>query len=155
MQNEAPQLTDMTEDLNRATSASHASHHPNGGTAMTRFRNALAGLLLSLLATGASAETVAMQGHKLQISAVDQPNVAWITQDDVKTVERTTNVQHGRPALYVTLKPDAAQRMLALTSANIGKQIRFTWDGTVVADGLVIKTGFGSPFELPAPASKP
>jgi preprotein translocase subunit SecD len=117
---------------------------------MTPFKNALACLLLSLVAVGASAESVNLQSHQLRLSAVDQPDVSWITQADVKTAERTTDARDGHPVLHVTLKPEATQRMLALTSANIGKKVRFTWDGTVVGE-LWIASGFGSPFELPAP----
>ena len=117
---------------------------------MTPFKNALACLLLSLAAVGASAESGNLQGHQLRLSAVDQPDVSWITQEDVKTAERTTSASQGQPVLRVTLKPEAAQRMQALTSANIGKKVRFTWDGTVVSE-LTVRTGFGSPFELPAP----
>lgn len=121
---------------------------------MKPFRNALACLVVSLAAVGASAESVNLQGHQLRLSAVDQPDVSWITQADVKTAERTTDARYGEPVLHLTLKPEATKRMLALTSANIGKKVRFTWDGAVVSD-LVIRTGFGSPFELPAPPSKP
>ena len=117
---------------------------------MTPFKNALACLLLSLVATGASAEGNTLQGHQLRLSAVDQPNVSWITQEDVKTAERVTSASNGKPALRLSLKPDAAQRMHALTSSNIGKKVRFTWDGTVVSE-LTVASGFGSPFELPAP----
>lgn len=117
---------------------------------MTPFKNALACLLLSLSAAGASAESGSLQGHQLRLSAVGQPDVSWITQEDVKTAERTTSASGGQPVLRLTLKPEATQRMLALTSANIGKKVRFTWDGTMVSE-LTVASGFGSPFELPAP----
>ena len=115
---------------------------------MTRFRNVLTCLLVSLAAVAASAESGTLQGHKLRLSAVEQPDVIWITQDDVKTAERI--VSQGKPVLRLTLNADASQRMKALTSANIGKKVRFTWDGTVIAEPTVA-SGFGSPFELPAP----
>ena len=117
---------------------------------MTPFRNALAGLLLSLAAASASAEGNVMQGHQLRLSPVDQPDVAWVTQDDVKSAERITSSSNGQPSLRLNLKPDAAQRMKAFTSANVGKKVRFTWDGVIVRD-LTIASGFATPFELPAP----
>jgi preprotein translocase subunit SecD len=117
---------------------------------MTRFKNVLACMLLSVAAVGASAETGNLQGHQLRLSAVDQPDVNWITQEDVKTAERTTSASRGQPVLRLTLTPEATQRMLALTSANIGKKVRFTWDGSVVSE-LTVASGFGSPFELPVP----
>ena len=115
---------------------------------MTRIKNALACLVFSLVAAGALAESGTLQDHRMRLSAVEKPDVAWITQDDVQTAERV--VSQGKPVLRVTLKPDATQRMQALTSANIGKKVRFTWDDTVIAEPTVA-SGFGSPFELPAP----
>ena len=117
---------------------------------MTPFKNALACLVLSLVATSASAEGNTLQGHQLRLSAVDQPDVNWITQEDVRTAERVNSRSNGQPVLRLNLKTDAAQRMKALTSSNIGKKVRFTWDGTVVSE-LTVASGFGSPFELPAP----
>jgi preprotein translocase subunit SecD len=117
---------------------------------MTPFRNALACLLLSFAAATASAEGNALQGHQLRLSPVDKPDATWITQDDVATAERVDSVSNGHPVLRVHLKPDSAQRMKGYTSANIGKKVRFTWDGTVIHD-LTIASGFGTPFELPAP----
>ena len=117
---------------------------------MTPFKNALACLVLSLVSTSASAEGNTVQGHQLRLSAVDQPDVSWITQEDIRTAERVTSAPNGQPVLRLNLKPDAAQRMKALTSSNIGKKVRFTWDGAVVSE-LTVASGFGSPFELPAP----
>ena len=118
---------------------------------MKPFMNVMASLLLSLAAFGASAEGNPLQGHQLRLSAVDKGDVTVITQDDVKTAQRIDSMSgSGRPVLRLTLTPDATQRMREFTSANIGKKIRFTWDGTVVAEPTVMTT-FGSPFELPAP----
>ena len=117
---------------------------------MTPFKNVLACLLLSLAAVGASAESGTLQGHQFRLSAVDQPEVSWITQEDVKTAERKNSASNGQPVLRLTLKPEAAQRMQTLTSANIGKKVRVTWDGPVISEMTVV-SGFGSPFELPAP----
>ena len=114
---------------------------------MTSIKKALAILFLSLMA--ACAPGVSLQGHHLRLFAIDQPDVSWITQDDVRSAERT-NAAGGQPTLRLYLRPDAAQRMLALTSANIGKTVRFTWDGNVVSE-LKVMSAFGSTFELPAP----
>lgn len=110
-------------------------------------RKALAVLLVSLAA--ACATEAPLQGHQLRLAAADQPDVAWITQDDVKSAERTQGAG-GQPTLRVYLKPDAAQRMLALTGANVGKMVRFTWDGKVISE-LKVASAFGATFELPAP----
>jgi len=117
---------------------------------MNPFRNALASLLLSVAAATASAQGDALAGHKLSLSPVGQPDSALITQEDVAKLERVTSSSNGQPALRVHLKPDSAQRMKAYTSVNIGKKLRYTWDGTVIGD-MTIASGFSTPFELLAP----
>ena len=117
---------------------------------MKPFRNVVVSFLLSFAALGASAEGNPLQGHKLRLSAVDHDDVTVITEDDVKTAQRIDSVSTGRPVLRVTLTPEGTQRMRDFTSANIGKKVRFTWDGAVIAEPTVV-SAFGSPFELPAP----
>jgi preprotein translocase subunit SecD len=92
-----------------------------------------------------------MKGHQLRLFAVDQPAVAWITQDDVKSAVIATS-NGDKTVMQVSLKPDAEQRMLALTAANVGKTIRYTWDEKVVTD-MKVMTSFGGTFQLPMPPS--
>ena len=110
-------------------------------------KKALAILFVSLAA--ACSQEAPLQGHQLRLFAADQPDLSWITQSDVKSAERT-NAGSAQPTLRLNLKPDAAERMLALTSANIGKTVRFSWDGKVISE-LKIASAFGPTFELPAP----
>lgn len=104
--------------------------------------------LFVLVATACSQDPP-LRGHQLRLFAVDQPGVSWVTENDVKSAERN-NTGGGQPTLRVHLKPDAAERMLRLTGANIGKTVRFTWDGNVVSE-LKVASAFGATFELPAP----
>jgi preprotein translocase subunit SecD len=114
---------------------------------MTSISKVVVVLLLALAASCTSEGT--LQGHQLRLFAVEQPDVNWITQEDVASAQRT-NASIGQPTLRLHLKPEAESRMMALTSANIGKTVRFTWDGRVVSDMKVVSS-FGRTFELPAP----
>jgi hypothetical protein len=113
---------------------------------MTSLKNVLAILVLSLLASCTS--EVPMQGHALRVFAVDNEGVKWITQDDVQRAEKS-GVRDGQAYIRLHLKPDAAQRLMALTSANIGKLTRFTWGKTV--SQMSVQAAFGQVVELPAP----
>src|SRR5690349_11554723 len=115
---------------------------------MTSIRKAVAVLFVSLVAACSQQEVPI--GHQLRLFAVDQPDVIWVSQNDVRSAIRFTDASSGHPMLQVQLRPDAAQRMLTLTNANVGKKVRFTWDGTAVADLSVVST-FGGNFQLPAP----
>ena len=109
----------------------------------------MAALFVSLVAA-CSQQELPLEGHQLRLFAVDQPDITWVSQDDVKSAVRLKDGPSGRPILQVQLKPEAAQRMSTLTSANMGKKVRFTWDGTTVAD-LDVASAFGANFQLPAP----
>ncbi|HEX6834309.1 MAG TPA: hypothetical protein VF132_12310 [Rudaea sp.] len=104
--------------------------------------------VLALLAACGSSQ-VSIQGHDLRLFAVDDPAVNWITQEDVDRVQRTSD-DSGHALLRLTLKPEAATRMQTFTSANVGKLVRFTWDGKTIAD-MAVREPFGRTFELPAP----
>ena len=106
------------------------------------------GILFVSLAAACSQDPP-LQGHQLRLFATGQPAVSWVTENDVNTAERI-NGASGQPTLRLHLKPDAARRVVALTEANIGKTVRFTWDGQVVSE-LKVASPFGASFELPAP----
>src|SRR4029078_2045820 len=105
--------------------------------------------ILCVWAAAACSQDVPLNGHQMRLFAIDQPGVIWVTENDVKSAERT-NTGSGEPTLRLHLKPEAAQRMLGLTGANIGKKVRFTWDGNVVSE-MKVASAFGPTFELPAP----
>jgi len=114
---------------------------------MKPMRKVLAVLLFGpLTALGSPA---ALQGHDLRVSTTDTQDVSWITQDEVADAERTVDPS-GQAVLRLQLKPEAAQRLRALTGANIGKRLRFTWDGHVVSE-MTIRGTFGEKVDLPAP----
>jgi preprotein translocase subunit SecD len=106
-------------------------------------------VILSVSLLMACSHEAPLQGHQLSVSAVEQPHVSWITEKDVERAE-AGKAARGEPTLRLHLRPDAAQRMLTLTGANIGKKVRFTWDGAVVSE-LEVASAFGPSFELPAP----
>jgi preprotein translocase subunit SecD len=107
----------------------------------------LAVLLIGPLTAWGSTEL--LQGHALRCFAIEKPDINWVTQDDVADVERVMNPS-GHAVLRLHLKPEAAERVRALTAANVGKLVRFTWDGQTVSD-LKIQGTFGERFDLPAP----
>lgn len=110
-------------------------------------RTLLAAVLLS--AVVACGQQVSLQGHALRVFPVDQQDTSWITQDDIHEIEKTVE-SSGQAVLRLHLKPEAAQRLLTLTSANIGATVRFTWDGKVVSD-MRVAAPFGRVVNLPAP----
>jgi hypothetical protein len=117
-------------------------------SAMTSTIRKALGVLLVSLATACSQQPP-LQGHQLRLFAADRPDASWITQDDVKSAQRSEGAG-GQPVLRLHLRPDAASRMLALTNANVGKTVRFAWDGNVVSE-MKVASAFGATFELPAP----
>lgn len=104
--------------------------------------------LFVLVATACSPD-LPLRGHQMRLFAVDQPSVSWVTEYDVTSAERN-NTGGGQPTLRLQFRPDAAERLLGLTGANIGKTVRFTWDGKVISE-LKVASAFGATFELPAP----
>lgn len=113
------------------------------------FRIKMALVSLFVLLAAACSQDQAPQGHHLRLVAADEPGVSWVTEKDVKSAEwKDTAV--GQPVLRLHLKPDAAERMLRLSGSNIGKTVRFTWDGKVISE-MRVASAFGSTFELPAP----
>jgi preprotein translocase subunit SecD len=126
---------------------SPTNHTAEGNAMMSMIKVALAILFVSMATAYAQDEPV--HGHQLRLFAVDQPSLNWITENDVHSAERI-NTGGGQPTLRLHLKPDAAQRMLALTGANIGKTVRVAWDGNVISE-LKVASAFGATFELPAP----
>ena len=106
----------------------------------------LATLVLSL---AAGASDAPLQGHALRVFAIDNPGNNWITQDDVDSAERIAG-SNGHATLRLHLKEDAAKRLLSVTGANVGKTVRFTWDGKTVSE-LKVQGAFGHVLELPAP----
>ena len=113
----------------------------------------LARILLAIAFLSASsvyASDVSLQGHTLRVF-VENQQPDWVMQDDVASAERIIDGS-GQTVLRIHLKPEAAQRMKSLTGANVGKKVRFTWDGNFVSD-LVIQSAFGERFDLPAPPS--
>lgn len=117
---------------------------------MNLLKTALACALFSLGSAFAS-ETNLIEGHQLRISAFDKPDVDWITHEDVKTAIKVTSASTQQPAMRLTLKPEAAERMRILTGGHIGKKLRVTWDGKVISEPYVA-SAFGSPFEVVMPA---
>ena len=115
---------------------------------MTSMIKTVLAILFVSMAT-ACAQEMPLRGHQMRLFAVDQPSVSWVTEHDVKNAERVSTGS-GQPTLRLHLKPDAAQRVLDLTGANIGKTVRFTWDGNVISE-LNVASAFGATFELPAP----
>ena len=113
---------------------------------ISRSKVALMSAVMTVAA--ACAQEHPVRGHQLSLSAADQPNVSWITESDVKT--STITQRDGQSILRIHLKPDAAQRMSGYASANVGKSVRYVWDGKPVAD-LKIASAFGETFELPGP----
>lgn len=113
---------------------------------ISRIKVALMAASVTLAA--ACAQEQPLRGHQLRLSATDEPNVSWVTEHDVKSSDRYQ--RDGQAILRLHLKPDAAQRMSAYTAANVGKSIRYTWDGKLVSD-LKIRSAFGETFELPGP----
>lgn len=107
----------------------------------------LAVLLLGPLTAWGSTEL--LQGHVLRWFAIENPDVNWVGQDDIADVERVVPPS-GHAVLRLHLKPEAAERVSALTAANNGKHVRFTWDGKTVSD-MTIQGTFGERFDLPAP----
>jgi preprotein translocase subunit SecD len=114
---------------------------------MTSLSTLLAIFVLSL----AAASDVSMQGHTLRLFPVDHPEINWITQDDVESAQKVTE-SDGQQALWLHFKPDASKRLLSVTSANIGKNVRFIWDGKTVSE-MTIHGAFGRALELPAPST--
>jgi len=114
---------------------------------MSMMKMALAILCVSVAT--AWAQDQPLRDHQLRLFAVEQPSVSWVTENNVKSVERI-NAGGGQPIIRLHLKHDAAQRMVGLTAANIGKAVRFTWDGKMVSE-LKVAAAFGPTFELPAP----
>lgn len=90
-----------------------------------------------------------MQGHALRVFAIDNEGINWITQDDVESAQKSTE-SNGQAVLRLHLKSEAAQRVMAVTTANIGKIVRFTWDGKTVSE-MKVQGAFGHVVELPAP----
>lgn len=113
---------------------------------MTIFKNSFAIVGFCLLV--ACSQPMSMQGHNLRVFAVDNPGTSWITQDDIESVQKSAT--NGQAVLRLQLKPDAAQRVLGITGANIGKMVRFTWDGKTVSE-MAVNGAFGRVVELPAP----
>lgn len=112
----------------------------------------LARIVLALCVLAASPAFAAgdpLRGHTLHLFAVDDPSPDWIVQDDVASAEKVVDA-NGHDVLRIHLKPDAAQRMQALTAAHIGKPVRLTWDGHAVSD-MVVRGAFGERFDVPAP----
>jgi preprotein translocase subunit SecD len=114
---------------------------------MKLMRKVLAVLFLGSLTAWGSTDL--LQGHVLRWFAIENPSIHWVTQEDVTDVERVVTPS-GHAVLRLHLKPDAAERVRALTAANVGKLVRFTWDGQTVSD-LKIQGTFGERFDLPAP----
>jgi hypothetical protein len=124
----------------------HSIHITGWSESMTIFKNSFAIVAFCLLA-GCSPQ-MSMQGHDLRVFAIDNPGTSWITQDDIESVRKTAT--NGQAVLRLQLKPDAAQRVLEITGANIGKMVRFTWDGKTVSE-MAVNSAFGRVVELPAP----
>jgi preprotein translocase subunit SecD len=114
----------------------------------------LASILLAisfLAASPAYASDGWLQGHTLRLFAVEKQEPNWIVQDDVASAERTVDGT-GQAVLRIHLKSEAAQRMKSLTAANVGRKVRFVWDGKTVSE-MVVQGSFGEQFDLPVPPS--
>jgi serine/threonine-protein kinase len=59
-------------------------------------------------------------------------NRIYLTSSDVASVAADVDETSGRPVLRLTFKPDGAQRMTALTSQNLDRQLVYVMDGKIL-----------------------
>jgi preprotein translocase subunit SecD len=108
-------------------------------------------LLVSMLGvvSACSGDNQLLQGHALRVFAVEKQDINWITQDDVASSSKGVDAS-GHATLRLRLNAEGAARLRTLTAANVGKIVRFTWDGATVSD-MSVQGAFGDRLELPAP----
>lgn len=84
-----------------------------------------------------------------RLCAENDPSHPWVTEQDV--VDAAATMINNATALSVRVDAATAQRLQALTAANVGKVVSFSWDG-VVRSKARISAPFGASFQFPAPA---
>jgi serine/threonine protein kinase len=73
-------------------------------------------------------------------ATVDKPlcvlNQVYLTSSDVKAAGADVD-EHGEPRLNLRFKPEGAQRLAVLTSANLGRDLVIVLDGKVLMTGAI------------------
>jgi serine/threonine-protein kinase len=65
-------------------------------------------------------------------------NRIYLTSSDVGSVRADVDEASGRPVLRLTLKPEGAQRMTALTSENLNRRLVYVLDGKILIAATIM-----------------
>jgi preprotein translocase subunit SecD len=84
----------------------------------------------------------------LRLALVDTPRISWISDMDVEEVQ----LYKERDGFFMRVRLTAAAgaRLTQLTQKNIGRAVRYTWDGEYLFDAT-INSVLGRQFRFSAP----